>query len=85
LVRRFRDLFRFRRHFSYLMKQIPKLLIACRPCLVPQIWVQNVLCKNKIPRHIKIPAHAWSTKCRWNQKLITQFCCTLRDEHYEHN
>jgi hypothetical protein len=40
---------------------------------------QILLCKKKIPYHIKMPAHVWSTKCRWNQKLIAQFCCTLRD------
>jgi hypothetical protein len=36
-------------------------------------------------RHIKMSAHIWSTKCRWNKKLIIQFCCTLRDEHLEPN
>jgi hypothetical protein len=41
--------------------------------------------QKKISHHIKMPAHAWSTKCRWNQKLITQFCCTLRDERFESN
>jgi hypothetical protein len=30
-------------------------------------------------------AHIWNTKYRWNQKLITQFYCTLRDEHFEPN
>jgi hypothetical protein len=39
----------------------------------------------KIFRHIKISAHAWNTKCRWNQKLIAQFYCTLQDEHFEPN
>jgi hypothetical protein len=29
-----------------------------------QIFPQIPLCKKKILRHIKIPAHAWSTKCR---------------------
>jgi hypothetical protein len=43
-----------------------------------QIFPQISLCKKKIPHHIKISAHAWSTKYRWNQKLIAQFCCTLR-------
>jgi hypothetical protein len=38
------------------------------------------LLKKKISYPIKIPAHIWSTECRWNQKLITQFGCTLRDE-----
>jgi hypothetical protein len=28
------------------------------------IWHQILLCKKKIPRHIKMPAHTWSTKCR---------------------
>jgi hypothetical protein len=27
---------------------------------------QIPLCKKKIPRHIKISANAWSTKCWWN-------------------
>jgi hypothetical protein len=35
--------------------------------------------------HIKISAHAWSTKCKWNKKLIAYFCCTLRDERFEPN
>jgi hypothetical protein len=56
-----------------------------RPHLDHQIHTQISLCKKKIPHHIKILAHAWSTKCRWNQKLIAQFCCTLRDEHFEPN
>jgi hypothetical protein len=41
--------------------------------------------QKKIPHHIKLVVHAWSTKYRWNQKLITQFSCTLRDEHFEPN
>jgi hypothetical protein len=48
-----------------------------------QIFPQIVLCKKKILHHIKMSAHPWSTKCRWNQKLIVQFCCILRDEHFE--
>jgi hypothetical protein len=40
------------------------------PCLVPPILLQIPLCKKKIPRHIKMSANAWSTKCWWNQKLI---------------
>ena len=44
-----------------------------------------VLCKKKIFRHIKLMVHAWSTKCWRNQKLIVQFSCTLRDEHFELN
>jgi hypothetical protein len=43
------------------------------------------LCKKKISRHIKLAIHAWSTKYRWNQKLIAQFDCTLRDERFESN
>jgi hypothetical protein len=56
-----------------------------RPCLVPNLTTQIALCKKKILHHIKMSANAWSTKCRWNQKLIAQFCCTLRDEHFESN
>jgi hypothetical protein len=33
------------------------------PCLVPPILPQIPLCKKKIPRHIKMSANAWSTKC----------------------
>jgi hypothetical protein len=29
-----------------------------------QIFPQIPLCKKKIPHHIKMPAHVWSTKCR---------------------
>jgi hypothetical protein len=46
---------------------------------------QISLCKKKISHHIKMSAHIWSTKCRWNQKLITQFYCTLRDEYFKPN
>jgi hypothetical protein len=46
---------------------------------------KKVLCKQKIPRHIKLTIHACSTKCRWNQKLIVQLSCTLRDERFEPN
>jgi hypothetical protein len=64
-----------------------------RPCLpqIPlwalfsQIHPQILLCKKKISHHIKMPAYIWSTKCRWNQKLIAQFCCTLRDEYLKPN
>jgi hypothetical protein len=56
-----------------------------RPCLDTQIHPQILLCKKKIPHHIKMSAHIWSTKCRWNQKLITQFYCTLRDEYFKSN
>ena len=44
-----------------------------------------VLCKKKIPRHIKLVVHEWSIKCRRNQKLIAQLGCTLRDELFEPN
>jgi hypothetical protein len=46
---------------------------------------KKTLCEKKIPRHIKLMIHAWSTKCRWNQKLIVQFGCTWRDERFEPN
>jgi hypothetical protein len=49
-------------------------------CLVPLKLLKNALCKKKIPRHIKLAIYAWSNQCRWNQKLIAQFGCTLRDE-----
>jgi hypothetical protein len=45
----------------------------------------NFTIKKKIPHHIKISVHIWSTKYRWNQKLIAQFYCTLRDEHFKPN
>jgi hypothetical protein len=41
--------------------------------------------EKKILHHIKLTIHVWSTKCRWNQKLIIQLCCTLRDERFEPN
>jgi hypothetical protein len=56
-----------------------------RPCLVTKSNPQIPLYKKKIPHHIKMSANTWSTKCRWNQKLIALFCCTLRDEHFESN
>jgi hypothetical protein len=56
---------------------------ALTPCLVPPILSQIPLCKKKILRYIKISANAWSTKYWWNQKLIAQFCYTLRDEHFK--
>ena len=43
------------------------------------------LCKKKILSYIKLVVHAWSTKCRRNQKLIAQLGCTLRDERFEPN
>jgi hypothetical protein len=45
----------------------------------------NSTIKKKIPHHIKISAHICNIKCKWNQKLITQFCCTLRDEYFKPN
>ena len=41
--------------------------------------------QKKILRHIKLAVHAWSTKCRRNQKLIAQFGCILRVESFEPN
>ena len=58
---------------------------ALGPCLVPLKLLKSTLYKKKIPRHIKFAVHAWSTKCRRNQKLIAQFDCTLRDESFEPN
>jgi hypothetical protein len=55
-----------------------------RPCLVSNSSPNSTI-KKEIPHHIKMSANAWSTKCRWNQKLIAQFCCTLRDGHFESN
>ena len=54
-------------------------------CLVPFKFPTLILCKKKIPRHIKLAVHVWSTKCLRNQKLIAQFGCTLRDERFEPN
>jgi hypothetical protein len=34
------------------------------PFLVPKSYTQIALCKKKIPRHIEMPALAWSTKYR---------------------
>jgi hypothetical protein len=42
-----------------------------RLCLVPLNFLNLALCKKKIPRHIKLMVHVWSTKYRRNQKLIT--------------
>jgi hypothetical protein len=61
------------------------LSLALWPYLVPLKLLNLALCKKKILRHIKLAVHAWSTKCRWNQKLIAQFSCTLRDERFEPN
>jgi hypothetical protein len=52
-------------------------------CLLPK--KKKLLCEHKILRHIKLAIHAWSTKCRWNQKLIVQLGCTMRDERFEPN
>jgi hypothetical protein len=54
-------------------------------CLVTPSFLNLTLCKKKILYHIKLMVHAWSTKYRQNQKLITQFGCTLRDERFEPN
>ena len=43
------------------------------------------LCKKKILHHIKLTVHVWSTKCWRNKKLIAQFGCALRDEHFKPN
>jgi hypothetical protein len=32
-----------------------------------------------------LAVHAWSTKCRRNKKLITQFSCKSRDKSFEPN
>jgi hypothetical protein len=50
-----------------------------------QIHLQIPLYKKKISHHIKISVHIYSTKCRWNQKLIARFCCPLRDECFKPN
>jgi hypothetical protein len=38
--------------------------IYTTPCLVPKFNTQIPLCKKEIFHHIKMPANAWSTKCR---------------------
>ena len=53
------------------LTQVP--LATLGPCLVSSKIQTLTLCKKKIPRHIKLAVHAWSTKCRRNQKLIAQF------------
>jgi hypothetical protein len=35
-----------------------------RPCLDSKVCLPNSLCRIPIPRHIKMPAHIWSTKYR---------------------
>ena len=47
--------------------------------------LKNALYKKKISRHIKFAVHAWSIKCRRNQKLIAQFALISRDESFEPN
>jgi hypothetical protein len=44
------------------------ILLANGPCLDSKIHPQISLCKKKIPHHIKMSAHIWSIKCRWNKK-----------------
>jgi hypothetical protein len=39
-------------------------LIATGPCLDSRFRLPNSLYKISIPRHIKMPAHIWSTKYR---------------------
>jgi hypothetical protein len=56
-------------------------VVRTSSCLVSQFSPKFQ--KKKILRHIKISANAWSTKYWWNQKLIAQFYCTLRDEHFK--
>jgi hypothetical protein len=48
-------------------------------------FLNLALYKKKIFCHIKLVVHAWSIKYRRNQKLITQFGCTLRDKRFEPN
>jgi len=59
-------------------------MLKLGPCLDPKL-LTLALCKKKILRRIKLAVHVWSTKCRWNQKLIAQFGWTLRDESFEPN
>jgi hypothetical protein len=70
---------------SFIHSQPQRHTAASTALFRSQISPQIPLCKKKIPHHIKMPAHVWSTKCRWNQKLITQFSCTLWDESFESN
>jgi hypothetical protein len=39
-------------------------ILYIRAMFSSQILGPESLCKKKIPHHIKIPAHAWSTKYR---------------------
>jgi len=55
------------------------------PCLIPIKHLKNTLCKKKVLHHIKLAVYVWSTKYRWNQKLIVQFGCILRVESFEPN
>jgi hypothetical protein len=69
------------RNFTAVFSYVKKALALFSSPNLPQIS----LCEKKISHHIKIPAYIWSTKCRWNQKLIAQFGCTLRDERFKPN
>jgi hypothetical protein len=80
-------------HWIYILYALVRYMCACERetalqlvwhCLVPYFSLNSTI-KKEISHHIKMPANAWSTKCRWNQKLIVQFCCTLRDKHFESN
>jgi hypothetical protein len=64
---------------------VEKGSVQLGPCLVLQIHPKFHYAKRRFPHHIKMLINIWSTKCRWNYKLIVQFCCTLRDEHFESN
>ena len=71
-------------------KYTDKNAITRHPCKFEALFssskfLKSALCKKKILRHIKLTVHAWSTKCRRNQKLIAQFALTLRDESFEPN
>jgi hypothetical protein len=48
------------------LKSIKKwyVYIPPKPLFNFQFHPQILLCKKKIPHHIKISANAWSTKCR---------------------
>jgi hypothetical protein len=66
------------------------ILDAVYSCGQRALWAvfsstKKTLCRKKIPRHIKLAIYAWSTKCRWNKKLIVQLGSTLRDERFEPN
>ena len=67
-------------HVSYLL-----LSTLVKPLFSSIEFSTLALCKKKISRHIKLTVHTWSTKYRRNQKLITQFALTLRDESFKPN